>query len=250
MKQFRFVHASGDTFMSLARTKSDIGHLVDLDPLPLWITLTETAEASTIEGIRDTLHKLDAPFRLVNPDRGDISFLVNHDAHVADSGGPLAIPRRPGPARTGGHGPRHNSYVELHWRGEVISVNGVHLVTYHPDHEHDTGTRGGQQVRQVELLGQQMRTQAHRRNLSVGSGDLNGQLPNRDDLQHIFDEYGMTTTAHETGVMTGTHGNARIDYAWTMDKDSRLHVVEMKVLKSRVYNSDHDPIVNDCELRG
>lgn len=248
MKEFRFVHSSGDTFMSLARTRSDIGHLLELRPRPLWLTLTEIGELATIKAIRAEVNKRDAPYSVINPDRGDIAFLVNRSAHVVKMGGRLAIPGKSGPAKDGGHGPRHNSFVELDWADETIFVNGVHLVTFHTNHASNSGDRSAEQVKQLQLLGKQMAWQSKDGSMALGSGDLNGALPNRHDLQKVFDQFNMTTTAHETGDMTGTHGNARIDYAWTMDKDKRLDVVDMKVLKSGVFNTDHDPIVVDCKI--
>lgn len=249
MKQFRFVHASGDTFMRLAKTRSDVGHLLDLTPHPLWVTLTEAGEAETLRAIRAEIHQKNAPYQLINPDQGDIAFLLHRHTHLMRVGGPLAIPAVHKPAREGGHGPRHNSFMKFGWEDEVLFVDGVHLVTYHVDHLHNRGTRADDQVKQMMLLGQQMRQQAEEKALAIGSGDLNGVLPTRRDLQHVFDHFNMTTTAHETGVQTGTHENSRIDYAWTMDKDRRLHVVHMRVLKSGIFHSDHDPIVVDCEIR-
>ena len=244
-KSLRMVHASGNTFMSLARTKSDVGRLVDLSPAAQWITLTECGELDTIRAISRFLQKIDAPYNVFNPDRGDIAFLVHHDVRLVDGGGPLAIPGKPGPASDGGHGPRHNSWAKLNWKDETIFANGVHFVTFRTD----GGNRGDEQVHQAELMASQMHDQARSRNLAIGSGDLNGQLPNRGDLQEIWDAHGMTTTAKETGDMTGTHGHARIDYVWTMDQDHRVSVDDMKVLKSTKFESDHDPIVVDLTIR-
>ena len=244
-KSLRMVHASGNTFMSLAKTQSDVGQLVDLKPAPLWITLTETAEEETIRAIRAEIIKKGAPYNLLNPDNGDISFLIHHDARIKDHIGRLAIPQKHAPAAEGGHGPRYNSSVALEWQEEIIWANGCHFVTF----KTKGGTRGDQQVTQANLMGKAMSHQAKGRVLSVGSGDLNGQLPNRADLQAVFDKWRMTTTAEETGNHTGTHDNARIDYAWTMDKDRRLSVEKMRVLKVREFNSDHDPVVVDLTIR-
>jgi hypothetical protein len=249
MKRFSFVHASGNTFMPTVDEKADVGHLLALRPHPLWITLTEIGQTSTVAAIREVVNQRDAPYDVINPDSGDIAFLVNHEAHVANSAGPLSVPGKPGPARLGGHGPRHNSYVELHWEDEIIYANGVHFVTFHTNHATDSGNRSAQQVKQALDVARQMKHQASGSSIAVGSGDLNGSLPQRKDLQRVFHAYNMTTTSHETGVTTPTHGNARIDYAWTMDHDKRLHVVHMKVLRSSQFNSDHDPIVNNCEIR-
>lgn len=249
MERFRFLHSSGDTFITLAHTRSDVGHLLELRPHPLWITLTEIGETSTLHALQSEINQRNAPYRVINPDSGDIAFLVNKEARVLSSGGPLSIPKNSAPIKQGGHGPRHNSWAELHWNDEVIFVNGVHFVTFHTNHATDSGDRSALQVRQADDLGSQMANQASGSGLALGSGDLNGALPQRGDLQHVFDKHGMTTTAHETGVMTGTHGSARIDYCWTMDKDGRLSVSDMKVLKSGIFRTDHDPIVVDCEIQ-
>jgi hypothetical protein len=246
MKHFRFVHASGDTFMPLSEERSDIHHLLSLDPL--WMTLTEGGERATVKAIQAVVRREKAPYYVINPDAGDIIFLVNKEARIAGYGGPLSIPAKSGPAKEGGHGPRHNSWAELHWGNEVIFANGVHFVTFHTNHASNSGDRSVQQVKQANDVGKQMERQAQGTHIAVGSGDLNGSLPQRKDLQRIFNAHHMTTTAHETGVMTGTHGQNRIDYAWTMDRDRRLHVVHMRVLKSSIIKSDHDPIVNDCVI--
>jgi hypothetical protein len=241
------VHASGNTFMKVGKTKQDVRRLLGLGINPLWVTLTETLDEETILAIKQLINKHELPYRLINPDNGDISFLIQNNARPIDWGGELSVPAQPGPAREGGHGPRFNSWCEIHAYGETIFINGVHLVTYfeRSDHAH-SDTRPEQQLKQVRDLGAQMRKQAKGRNLAVGSGDLNGILPNRKDMQAVFDEFKMITTAEETGVMTGTHGSSRIDYVWTMEEqDRRLSVADMKVLKSPVYNSDHDPIVVD-----
>lgn len=239
----RMVHASGDTFMSLAKTGKDELNLMRLDPEPLWICITEAGEEETIRVISKTIRDHNTPYNIINPDRGDIAFLVHHDARLLGSGGPVAIPRQPGPAREGGHGVRCTSFIHLGYKGEDIFPNGVHFVTYH---EGNT-TRADEQVEHAKKLGQQMRHQAEGDHVAIGSGDLNGSLPQRHDLQKVFDVFNMTTTAEETKVKTGTHGRARIDYVWTMDKDKRVTVDHMKVRKTG-FNSDHDPIVVDLSI--
>lgn len=243
------IHASGDTFMSLAKEKSDIGNL--LKRRALAYTITECGEAVTIQALREEVHKHDAPYHVINPDEGDIAFIVHHDVKILSQGGPLAIPAQHGPASQGGHGPRCNSFFEGEYKGETFTKFGVHFVTAHTLHDGpNKGVwRTDEQVKQADLLGQQMNAAAKGSHLAIGSGDLNAVLPNNRDVQAVFDRYGMTTTAQETGVMTGTHGNTRIDYMWTMDRDKRLSVTKMKVLKSKIYNSDHDPVEVFMEVR-
>lgn len=243
-KRLRVVHASGNTFMGLGKTQADIRRYLGMDPEPLWITLTETGQSDTLRAISQVVRDARAPYNLLNPDKGDISFLIHHDAHLKSNGGKVIIPAQGGKASEGAHAARCNSYAELEWRDETIFANGVHFVT-RIVHEPRLHERSEQQVIQANAMGLQMSQQAHGRHLAIGSGDLNGQLPNRDDLQEVFNKYHMTTTAKETGNMTGTHDHARIDYVWTMDKDGRVSVEDMKVLKSGAINSDHDPIVVD-----
>lgn len=243
-KRLRVIHASGNTFMSLGKTQNDVRRYLGMDSKPLWITLTETGQTDTLRAISQVVRDTKAPYNLLNPDKGDISFLIHHDARLVASGGPVIIPAQGGKASEGAHAARCNSWAELEWQGETIFANGVHFVT-RVVHDNNHEDRSDEQVKQAEAMGLQMKRQAHGRQLAIGSGDLNGQLPNREDLQRVFDEYNMTTTAKETGNMVGTHDRARIDYVWTMDKDGRLSVEDMKVLKSGAINSDHDPIVVD-----
>ena len=236
--KLHIVHQSLDTFMSQAKNVEDVGNVVDMEPDIH--TLTETADIDTVRVIRK---KFGTKVHVINPDGGDITFLIKRKAaHILHYGGPLAIPRQPGPAREGGHGPRCNSWIEMQFGDEIITHNGVHFVTAHADHTHPGRMRVDQQVKQAHLLGEQMRRQSQGRRIATGSGDLNAVLPRDKAIDDVFNEYGLTTTSEETGVTTGTHGTTRLDYIWTADRDGRVSVASMKVLKSRKYNSDHDPV--------
>lgn len=239
---FVFTHASLDTFLSDEANRSDVELLVDglVHGSPRdWITLTETGELETVQMIRRVAGRR---YQVVNPDRGDITFLVDRRLDVIDYGGPLAIPAVGHAAGAGAHGPRHNSWVQMHVRGERITHTGIHLVTLDADHNPGGKTRADQQRHQLELMADQLDVFGRGSGLATGSGDLNGVLPLRDDLQAIFDRHGLTTTAHETGVHTPTHGRRRIDYVWTRDDDRRLVVDGMKVRRGAQWSSDHDPI--------
>jgi endonuclease/exonuclease/phosphatase family metal-dependent hydrolase len=87
-----------------------------------------------------------------------------------------------------------------------------------------------------------MQAHAKGRSIATGSGDFNAVLPNNHEMQAILEEYGLTTTAHETGVNTGTHHGRRIDYMMTADKDHRVTVHSMDVLTGPKFHSDHDPL--------
>jgi hypothetical protein len=236
--EYPVIHASGNTFMQLANTKSDVGHLLDRNPLI--VALTETGESATIAAIRAVIR--DRPYNVYNPDDGDIAFLLRHTASFVRCGGPLAIPGQPGPAAQGGHGPRHNSYITFNYLGEHITHNAVHLVTKNTDHNSGGKDRSNEQIKQIAELGAQMQRQAQGSSLVTGSGDLNAALPTDKAMQALFDKHHMTTTAHETGNMADTHGPHRIDYIWTMDADGRLSCHSMTVLKSGIFHSDHDPL--------
>ena len=227
-------HASLDTYMSLEKNLADVDWLVSgAGGDRLVITLTETAEDRVIEGIRRVVGKR---YQVVNPDAGDITFLVHRELKVKSSGGPLVVPAVHKPASKGGHGPRHNSWVRMEYDGEDWTHNGVHTVTAL------AGQRESEQVYQLRKLGQQMNRQGQGRRVATGSGDLNGNLPSCEDLQAVFDQYNLTTAAAETNTWTPTHGKARLDYTWTRDADSRVVVNRMTVRRHADRNSDHDPI--------
>lgn len=239
------VHASGNTFMSAADTASDVQHLLGLKALIY--TLTETSDPAHMAAIRKAAAAF--PYQVINPDQGDIAFLVHRDAQILTYGGPLAIPRQPGRAADGGHGPRHNSYISILYRGEHITHTGVHFVTAHPDPQHNVFQRRQQQLRQASLMGRQMKTFAQGRHIATGSGDINASVPHYQRMQRVFDTYGLTTTQHSTGNNQTTHGPSRIDYIWTSDADHRVTVASMRVIKSKAYHSDHDPVVAMLNIR-
>jgi hypothetical protein len=242
-KPFRIIHASGNTFMPLVQTLADIermmGHSPDL------VALTETGQNSVVRAIR---HLVGKHMQVENPDRGDITFLVKPEHHVLDLGGPLAIPGQSGSAALGGHGPRHNSFVTLDLGdGDVLTHTAVHLVTQHAHHAHGGPDRSAEQIKQANLVGQQMMEKGAGHRLATGSGDLNTALPGDADMQRVFDHYSLVTTAQETGDEDPTHGVRRIDYVWTFDQDRRLSVAEMKVLPG--FHSDHHPVLADLNIR-
>lgn len=244
-------HASLDTFMSDADNRADVEGLVDNlvhgEHRDL-ITLTETGEADTVAMIRRVAGKR---YEVVNPDRGDVTFLVATAHEVLTAGGRLVIPTVHAPARDGGHGPRFVSHVTVKLdAAEELTHNGVHFVTRSSDHTRGTMDRHDQQLRQARVVGMMMREQGRGRRLSTGSGDLNSSLPQDAAMQRIFDEAGLTTTAAETGVVTPTHGSRRIDYVWTRDADHRLAVKGMKVRRGAAWHSDHDPIDVWATIRG
>lgn len=239
------VHASSNTFMPANDAKEDIENLLKLGAVI--ITLTEIGDAATFAAVKAAIK--GHPYKAVNPDKGDIAFLVHTDAKIIDSGGPVAIPGTAHiDAGHGGHGPRCNSWVHVEYKGEVIFFNGVHFVVAKPD-EAPHMNRRDQQNKQAKLMGAQMSKQASGRHLAIGSGDLNASLPHQKPLQDIFDSYGLTTTQHETGNTQTTHGTSRLDYIWTSDKDGRVSVPSMVVLKSKKFNSDHDPVVARLRIR-
>lgn len=242
-------HASLDTFMSDAANRADVEGLVDglvHGERRDVITLTETGEADTVAMIRRVAGKR---YTTVNPDRGDITFLVEHHHEVLTAGGRLVVPTVHKPAKDGGHGPRFVSHVTIKLGVEELTHNGVHFVTRSSDHRGDAD-RHGQQLRQARVVGVMMGEQGRGRRLSTGSGDLNSSLPQDADMQRIFDEAGLTTTAHELGVNDPTHGDRRIDYVWTRDADHRLVVKGMRVRHGAAWNSDHDPIDVWATIRG
>lgn len=235
--KFDLIHASGDTFMAIHKTQKDARNLMGLGALI--ITITEAGEQDTIQALRETVatHNSKAgkdghTYTLINPDKGDIAFLVRGDALILDKGGPLAIPGTHGVApKNGGHGPRHNSWVRVHWQDEVITHTGVHLVTLKPDPDHDREERQAMQIHQLHMVADQMSNMAAGRMLATGSGDLNGNADMRKDMVDLFRREHMTTTSKETKTKQTTHGNARLDFIWTMDRDGRLSCTSMRVLK-------------------
>lgn len=232
---FHVIHASSNTFMPMGKAAADTADMLARHPDLL--VLTEIGDAATFSAIAN---ESGAGYHALNPDAGDIAFLVSKEARILGSGGPLAIPAQGGPARLGGHGPRHNSFVTFRLRNEFISHTGVHFVTAHPDHEHNTGDRRDEQIKQANLMGQQVQKFGHGRNLSTGSGDLNAELPHLADMQAVFDKWRLTTTAEEEQDFDPTHGSARLDYVWSYDRDTRLSVRKMDVLHGE--NSDHRPV--------
>lgn len=232
-KVLHYIHYSGNTFMPLRDTQEDVDWIVGREPD--LVVITESAERETVQAIRDVV---DHRMMVLNPDDGDITFLLSKRHRLIERGGPLVIPRKPGLARNGGHGPRHNSWVRFAAYDERITHFGVHFVTRHAGGQ----DREDEQLRQALVLGHMMSEEASGYDLATGSGDLNSTLPNNDDMQAVFDRFGMTTTAQEEHDFDATHGHARIDYVWTMDKDRRLHVRTMRVVKLRRINSDHNPV--------
>lgn len=234
-----WTHASLDTFMSNAKNEEDVDRLTRNETRH-WITLTETADpkiqALIVKVVGDR-------YQVVNPDDGDVTFLVQRDIEVRDSGGDLIVPALHKPASQGGHGPRHNSWVTMRYDGETITHTGIHMVTARlsAGAKPDSG-RKRQQVRQANAMADQMVAKGKGHRIATGSGDLNGALPDRDDLQAVFDAHDLLTTSAITGDLTPTHGTARIDYTWVYAKDRRLSVRDMRVRTGPQWNSDHDPI--------
>lgn len=231
------IHSSGNTFQPLAKTKEDLRTL--LQRQALWYTLTEFAEKQNILMTVNLLRHEFSNYRVINPDRGDVAFIIRKTAKVLDYGGRLSIKGVPGPAARGGHGPRYNSYMNIKYMGEVISANGLHTVVARIP---GRSPRFDEQLKQLDDMGKQMTRFAKGTRISIGSGDLNGSLPGRSDMQRIFDKYDMTTTSEERDDNTPTHDHSRLDYVWTMDRDSRASCKDMKVLKGLNLHTDHEPI--------
>lgn len=254
MTDLRLTHASLDTFAPDVDNREDVERLVDGlvhgDRRDL-VTLTETGQYATVEMIRKIAGKR---FHTINPDAGDITFLVHRDHDVTALGGRLVIPPvRTSPAE-GGHGPRFVSYVTLDLKleggqTETLTHHGVHFVTRNTEHKSGGADRSRLQRRQARVMGIMMRQHGFGGRLATGSGDLNAVLPADEDLQRTFEFAGLTTTAHETGVDTPTHGSRRIDYVWTRDADHRLEVKGMTVRRGAAWHSDHDPIDVWCNIR-
>jgi hypothetical protein len=233
--KLHLIHASGNTFMPLHMFRDDVDMIVRRGPH--LAILTECGQPETMAAVRQAVsHRM----RVFNPDGGDIAFLLSFSCHPLATGGPLVIPKQSGPAQEGGHGPRHNSYIQFELGDEVITHTGVHFVTAHENHKDNTGDRRDEQVKQAVTVGQQMQRFGKGSKVSTGSGDINGVLPARRDLQAVYDQYGLTTTAEEVGNDDPTHGNRQIDYIWTYDKDRRVTVDHMQVLRG--FHSDHRPV--------
>lgn len=235
-------HASLDTFMSDAANRGDVEGLVDnavRGERRDLVTFTETADPATVAMIR---HVAGDTHRVVNPDAGDITFVVDREHEVLTAGGRLVVPAVHKPAREGGHGPRFVSHVTIRVGLDELTHNGVHFVTKRAGGRAVDDDRARQQRRQARVMGVLMREQGRGRRLATGSGDLNAVLPQDQSLQRVFNDHGLTTTAHETGVNTPTEGASRIDYVWTRDADRRLKVEDMVVRRGAAWHSDHDPI--------
>lgn len=226
------IHASGNTFMPQGAEVADIQEL--LARRPDILVVTEVGEEATFEAIKNAA---GAGYHAINPDSGDIAFLVTKEARILGSGGPLAVKAQRGPASEGGHGERRNSFVTIRLRGEVITHTGVHFVTAHPGHGVD---RRDEQVSQAHSMALQVTAKGHGRNLSTGSGDLNADLERVKEVAAVFDRFHLTTTAEETGDLDPTHGHSHLDYVWSYDKDHRVSVRRMRVLHG--VNSDHNPV--------
>lgn len=243
--RFTLIHASGNHFLPPAQTAGDTRRL--LRHKALIYTITEAGDDQTLSAIRAAVRGKD--YTVINPDQGDIAFIVANAAEILHSGGPLVIPAEDVPASQGGHTARCNSYVQVNYKKETITHTGVHFVTAHPDPHHTTEQRRAQQLKQAGLMGEQMRKFSRGRNLATGSGDLNASIPFNTAMQGVFDTYGLTTTAKETGNGQTTHHGARLDYIWTADRDNRVSVESMKVLKDPTFHSDHDPVVAVLRVR-
>jgi endonuclease/exonuclease/phosphatase (EEP) superfamily protein YafD len=242
MTEILFTHASLDTFNSDAANREDVAHLTEQltsGDDRLWITLTETAEPETVAMIRRIANRR---YVTLNPDAGDVTFLVHRDLEVIAAGGPVVIPAVHKPARLGGHGPRCNSWVTMRRGRYELSHVGLHLVTARTMTERGAALRLGEQRKQLEHAGELMDRLGRGDRIATGSGDLNGVLPRRKDLQQVMDAHELTTTASETRTTDKTTATARIDYVWTRDADPRLSVQRMKVRHGAGWHSDHDPI--------
>lgn len=224
------IHASLNTFTTDANNENDAHRIFSRHPHV--VAFTETSEKKAVEGVRDAA---DGRYKVINPDAGDICFALRTDLPLLHAGGPLAIPGKRGPARLGGHAPRHNSYVQFRFHGDIISYTAIHTVTAR-------GGRTDQQVKQLRMMGQQMVSFGQGDHLAIGSGDINGQLPSKDSFQRVFNTYHLTTTAEEEHDNTPTHGPYRLDYIWTYDLDGRVRCIDMRVLRNMGYHSDHDPV--------
>lgn len=230
------VHASLDTFLDDSKNESDVKRLLNLNAHSY--ALTETGQNDTFKMIKRICKERDT-HTAYNPDQGDITFILRNDCRHIEFGGKLIIPAGDG------HGPRCNSFNRFEYMGEYITHTAIHAVALHADHRTPAivKQRKEQQLKQIEAMAVQIQKYGQGRSLSIGSADLNAVLPDNKTIQGIFNEYGLTTTAHETGVNDPTHGNRRIDYIFTLDRDKRLVVRTMRVLHSGKYASDHDPII-------
>jgi endonuclease/exonuclease/phosphatase family metal-dependent hydrolase len=239
MSELKIIHASGDTFMPIKNFKEDIKRLLARDPTVL--AITEAGQKDTMTALRSVAGR--GRWTTINPDDGDIAFIVDkNQGDVIDFGGKLAVRSDPSSPSQGGHGPRYVSWVRYHFDGLHMRHVAQHFVVPHAHNEAkiDPHLRG-QQIRQASLMSATMERFAQGRSLVTGSADLNSSLPDDGTLQHIFDSYHLTTTAHESKVGDPTHGHRRIDYIWTCDLDKQVSVTKMNVL-SETFHSDHNPI--------
>lgn len=245
--KFDIVHASLNTFMSDADNVADVRRL--LKKGALYYTFTELEDIKTVRLVKDLVHKEFHDYETFNPDAGDIYFVARKDFKVSGCGGHLAIPGTHGiGAADGGHGPRFNSYLAGDYEGEHITHTGVHTVVAKPDNKPHMDRRA-QQIKQLNMMGDQMQKFGVGKNLAIGSGDINAEIPHLTAIQHVFDAHKLTTTSEETGNREDTHGTARLDYIWTYDADSRLSVPKMDVLRNQGYHSDHDPVVATINVK-
>jgi hypothetical protein len=227
------VHFSLDTFKDDDENLEDIDNILRLHPHG--VALSETGQAKMVRLIQN--HIKNSRYELINPDKGDISFLLRDDCKLLDDGGELVVPaarKRPGMV---GHTSRHNSFINFEFKDEEFYWTAIHALALHGDNK-----RKQDQLDQFDSYAKQIWRFSRGRALSFGSGDFNTVLPNNHAFQNILETYGITTSAHETGVDDPTHGNRRIDYFMTVDRDGRVVVVFMDVLRGHRFNSDHDPI--------
>lgn len=237
MTDLMWTHYSGDTFMSLAKLQEDAERLTATQDRH-WITMTEMAQPESLAAVKDVVGR---HYQVVNPDGGDIAFLVSKHLPVLRPKGTLVVPRKAGAAAKGGHGPRYVSEFSTEYDGEEVTVLGIHLVTLKVAGK-VSPTRRRQQIDHLTAMGQRMSQVGKGRRIAVCSGDCNGDVDHRADMASVFDRYHLTTTAQETGVHTPTHADAHLDWVWTRDADQRAVVNAMTVHRGPAWNSDHDPI--------
>lgn len=235
-RHLHYIHLSGDTFLPISQYVEDVKRA--LLRKPDLLVLTEAGESATVKAVKAAAHG----YQTLNPDGGDIAFLLPESTPVFDQGGELVIPAQSGSAALGGHGPRFNSFVTFGHGGETVTHTGLHLVTRHAHHASGGPDRHAQQLAQAKAMAESMTKFGRGRHLATGSGDLNSELPGDRQMQAIFDHFGLTTTAAETHIHTPTHAGRHIDWMWTLDRDHRLSVDTMRVLRTAPFNSDHDPL--------
>jgi hypothetical protein len=232
-----FTHASLDTFLPDAKNEEDVDRLASDDRQ--WITLTETGQKDTVALVRRVVGRR---YQVVNPDAGDITFLVHRDIEVRKNGGSLAVKAVRKPPSEGGHGPRYVSWVQMGYDGQVITHHGSHLVVLRASHKGRGPSQADEQVAHLTALAKSMTRFGKGDRVATGSMDLNGALPNRDDLQRVLDRYHLVTSAHVTGDLDPTHHGHRIDYVVARTGDKRFQFRDMQVRHGPQWNTDHDPI--------